>query len=87
MTNVPNDLREMWADVYKLFDRNYLMQNSEASWNEFWKQAMAIKAKYPEQDRLFKLLTIVGDMIGDRMKAEEKPPSGHPCTLEDMNLF
>ena len=86
MTNVPQNLRDMWADIYRLFDANYLMPNTEESWNKFWEQAMRIKQKY-DSPHMMDLLIIVGDMIGDRQKAEQKPTEGHPCTLEDMNLF
>ena len=69
MTNVPDNLREMWADIYRLFDSNYLMQNTEEAWNQFWNQAVKIYEKYKEvMPRVMELLAIVGDMIGDRMK-------------------
>jgi len=87
MTNVPNEIREMWAEIYRLFDRNYLMPNTEDAWNKFWEQAMDIHKKYPKQYHLFKMLTVVGDMISDRMKEEQGLVYENPCTLEDMNLF
>ena len=71
MTNVPDNLREMWADIYRLFDSNYLMQHTEEAWNHFWNQAVKIYEKYKgAMPRVMELLAIVGDMIGDRMKGK-----------------
>ena len=87
MTNVPQNLRDMWKDIYCLFDANYLMPNTEDAWQKFWDQAMRVKMKYEDQRKLMDLLIIVGDMIGERQKAEKPPVEGNPCTLEDMKLF
>jgi len=85
MTNVPDDIREMWSDVYKLFDNNYKMQNKIEEWNKFWSQAESISKKHIHQTRVMDMILIVAKMIEDRMKEEENPH--HPCTLEDMDLF
>ena len=92
MTNVPDNLREMWADIYRLFDINYKMENNETAWTKFWNQATAIGNKYGNNKRLIEMVTIVSEMIEDRMKkdaenATKTPIESHPCTLEDMNLF
>lgn len=86
MTNVPQKLRDLWSDLYVLFDRNYLMENSEKSWDSFWSQAMQLQRKYEGCPYMFKALDLVSSMIDARMKAE-RAPDLHPCTLEDMNLF
>ena len=78
MTNVPNEIREMWADVYRLFDANYNMLNTEFCWNQFWKQAEEIKKKY-NHPKLVDLIVTVSEMIELHMKK--------PCALEDMELF
>ena len=82
MTNVPQELRDLWADVYRLFDLNYNMKNDAESWRKFWEQADQIKQKY-DNPHLGTLLIVVSDMI--EYHVTQKMLS--PCTLEDMKLF
>lgn len=78
MTNVPTDIREMWADAYRLFDVNYNMGNTPEAWQQFWSQAQQVGSKY--NNAMFsKLVIMVSEMIEEQFKA--------PCKLEDMNLF
>lgn len=84
MTNVPDDIRAMWTDIYKLFDINYKMKNDIDSWNNFWKQAEEIINNHKRNARVQALVVVVSEMIEDRIKAEEPK---YPCTLEDMDLF
>lgn len=86
MTNVPQKIRDLWSDIYVLFDRNYLMPNTQDAWDSFWKQAMEINLKYENCPYLFKMIDMVTTIIEDRMHMEQKPPE-RPCSLEDMNLF
>ena len=82
MTNVPNNIREMWKDIYCLFDVNYNMQNTPEAWKSFWDQAAKIQEKYDEP-HLLGLIVIVSDMIEGHIVDKKL----HPCTLEDMKLF
>lgn len=82
MTNVPNDIREMWADVYRLFDVNYNMTNDAESWKKFWDQAEQLNKKHNNY-YLMALVMIVSDMIEGHMLDKKYFPS----TLEDMKLF
>lgn len=82
MTNVPNDIREMWADVYRLFDLNYNMKNDAESWQKFWEQAEQLNKKHNNY-YLMALVMIVSDMIEGHMLDKKYFPS----TLEDMKLF
>lgn len=93
MTNVPQRIRDLWTDMYVLFDRNYLMPNTREAWDSFWKQAGAVGEKYKGCPYLAKMFDIVILMIEDRMKAEagvveqkkeETPP---PPIQQDMGLF
>ena len=78
MTNVPSDIREMWADAYRLFDVNYKMTNTPEEWKRFWEQAQQVGSKY--NNAMFaKLVIMVSEMIEEQFKS--------PCTLEDMQLF
>ena len=36
MTNVPDDVRQAWKELYILFDTNYNMDGSEEAWIEYW---------------------------------------------------
>lgn len=84
MTNVPNDIREMWADLYRFYDINYKMPNTPEAWLHFWKQAEELKLKYPDQDRLHEFVMVIMEMLEDDRKPKQET---HPCTLEDMKLF
>lgn len=77
-TNVPDHLRAMWTDIYKLFDLNYQMQNTVEDWNKFWNQAKEIYEKHGKTDRLMDMITLVANMICDRMKADNKTPTWKP---------
>lgn len=82
MTNVPQDIRDMWADVYRLFDMNYNIPNTAEAWKKFWDQAAEIQEKH-NNPHLLGLIMIVSDMIEYHITDKKL----HPCTLEDMNLF
>ena len=86
MTNVPNNLREMWADVYRLFDMNYNMKNDEESWKKFWDQATQIVEKYKHDcGYINSMISLVAYMIEEPMKKQMGVIN--PCELEDMKLF
>lgn len=87
MTNVPQELRDMWADLYRLFDINYLMPNTPEAWNKFWEQAMQLKIKHKDPPHFIEIVITISDMISDRMRDEMIHEHEHPCTLEDMTLF
>ena len=72
MTNVPTEIRDLWSDVYKLFDINYKMPNTEMAWNKFWEQAKQINKKHGSCKRIVDMISLVADMISDRMVAEDK---------------
>ena len=67
MTNVPEDIREAWKEVYVLFDTHYLMDNTEEAWLEFWTKAKEIMVRHKEMKHIMDMLVAVADMISDRM--------------------
>lgn len=69
MTNVPNELRDMWADVYRLFDIHYLMEDTEPAWAGFLDKARELWERYNRNHRLMCMINVVIDMIDDRIKA------------------
>ena len=70
MTNVPSNIREIWTDLYKLFDKHFLMQNTDDNWKSFWNDAKDLYEKGQKNQRLYEGLVAMADYFGDRMKAE-----------------
>ena len=64
MTNVPDDIRAMWVDVYKLFDLQYRMDiASTDAWRKVWEDASGIWEKYGRKDAVVGLLLSVADLL------------------------
>ena len=82
MTNVPQDIRDMWKDVYVLFDSHYNMPNTPESWKAFWEKTQEIQQKY-NNPHLGTLMIVVSDMIEYHITQKML----HPCTLEDTAKF
>ena len=83
MTNVPQIIRDLWTDLYKLFDRNYMIPNTEEAWGKFWEEARQIDEKYHGCPYLPKAFDLVTAMIeariirrGRQMLAGKGPPLG-----------
>ncbi len=72
MTNVPQTIRDMWTDLYKVFDKHYKLKNTEADWNAFWKDAFGVAEKYGKPEKLVSAIFLVGEVIEERVKAEIK---------------
>lgn len=72
MTNVPNDIREIWREVYILFDTHYLMPNTAESWTAFWDDANKLYEKYGKNELLIGMLVMASSIIEHRMKQEQK---------------
>ena len=71
MTNVPNELRDMWADLYRLFDAHYRMENTVEAWAVFLNHAKELWEKYDMNKRLRQMIDVVIDMIADRIDSEK----------------
>ena len=64
MTNVPENIREMWKDVYVLFDTHYnINADSQEEWNAFWAEAIKINEKHMDIPCVIDLLDTVSEMI------------------------
>ena len=72
MTNVPTEIREMWSDLYKLFDINYLIPNTAEAWLRFWEQAKSLEQKHKGITRFVEMVVIVSEMIEDKFKGENQ---------------
>lgn len=69
-TNVPDNLREMWREIYILFDVNYRMENTPEAWGKYWDQVKQMDEKYKDL-HLVEICMIIADMISDRMKTAD----------------
>lgn len=63
MTNVPDKIREAWADVYKLFDISYNMDGSEDAWIQYWNRANQLIQKYGDEVPLLEMLEQVAHLL------------------------
>ena len=63
MTNVPQTIRDAWADVYRLFDVSYGMDGSDQAWETYWNKANEIVLKYANDIPLLPLLISVSEII------------------------
>jgi len=73
MTNVPDDLRQMWKDVYVLFDSNYLLENTEEAWKAYWDKAAKIYGEYASKyPQILDMINIATEIIEARIKREEQ---------------
>lgn len=65
MTNVPDELRQVWKEIYIVFDKNYLMDTSkQESWNKYWDDATEVLKNHPEVPCLIDLFGTMSEMIG-----------------------
>ena len=71
-TNLPNELREIWTDAYKLFDVCYTMPNTVKAWEWFTPQVDELGRKHGNSKLLTDLLTVIADFTDTRQKQEEK---------------
>lgn len=59
----------MWTELYKLFDRYYMMGNTPEEWEKFWREVQILSDSHNNK-RFTEGCLIVADCISDRMKAE-----------------
>lgn len=64
MTNVPPEIREIWTDLYKLFDIHYKMDiNSADDWGKFWNDGKAIWEKSGRNKYVLALINDTAELI------------------------
>ena len=71
MTNVPNDIRNAWADVYKLFDVSYGMDGSPGAWEKYWNTATELVKQYGDEIPLLELFEATAHMLEIFVKRRE----------------
>lgn len=70
MTNVPQEIRNIWTEMYKVFDRHYLLEDSQEGWESYWHDAQSIWEKNGRNERISSGFGLLADVIGDRIKRE-----------------
>ena len=73
MTNVPQPIRDAWADVYTLFDVSFKMSNDDRDWQDYWGRANELVKKYGDDIPLLEMFTAVAHMLEHFIKQREKP--------------
>ena len=64
MTNVPEDIRAFWTELYKLFDVHFRMDTgSQEAWDSFWKDANALWEKSGKKDTYLGLISACADLL------------------------
>lgn len=77
MTNVPTDLREVWTDLYKLFDKHFLMNlDDQDDWKKYWADASAIIQKWHYMPCLIDFVSTIAEFIVKMRKRQEKAVEG-----------
>lgn len=73
MTNVPTDLREVWTDLYKLFDKHFLMNlDDQDDWNKYWADATSIVEKWHYMPCLIDFVSTIAEFIVKMQKRQNK---------------
>ena len=68
MTNVPQEIRTIWTDLYKLFDLHWKMDGSAEAWKAYWDDANKIWNGSNKNERVLEAVNLIADTIGDRFK-------------------
>ena len=72
MTNVPDDIRSIWTDLYKLFDIHFKMDvNSAEDWTKFWNDGSEIWEKSGRNRFVLALINDTADYIISCAKSRE----------------
>lgn len=63
-TNVPDDVRAMWTDLYRFFDTHYLMNTSSVeAWTEFWQTGADLTLKHEKIPCTFDFVNVIAEML------------------------
>lgn len=77
MTNVPTDLREVWTDLYKLFDKHFMMNlDDQDDWKKYWADASNIVQKWHYMPCLIDFVSTIAEFIVKMRKRQEKAVEG-----------
>lgn len=78
MTNVPDRVRNLWKDLYVLFDKNFLMDvSNQENWDRFWEEGVEIVKRYNEIPGIIDMLSVISTMISTMAAGREKHGDGY----------
>lgn len=63
MTNVPQELRDFWKELYILFDTSYVMDGSDKSWETYWSKATDLIKKYGTEIDIIEMIDAVANLL------------------------
>lgn len=76
-TNVPDDLRSVWTDLYVLFDNHFLMDlDSQEAWEKYWTDVQALIEKWHYMPCLIDFVSTIAEFIVKMRKRQEKAVEG-----------
>lgn len=77
MTNVPDRVRNLWKELYILFDKNFLMDvSNQENWDRFWEEGVEIVKRYNEIPGIIDMLSVISTMISTMAAGREKYGDG-----------
>lgn len=78
MTNVPDRVRNLWKELYILFDKNFLMDvSNQENWDRFWEEGVEIVKRYNEIPGIIDMLSVISTMISTMAAGREKHGDGY----------
>ena len=72
VAKLPQDLRDIWTDLYSLHANFNGMGNSVEDWTAFWKTAASIVGKHNDNKLCMELAVAVGNYLEDERKKMAK---------------
>ena len=67
-TNVPQEIRDIWTDAYVLFDKFYLMDDTDKNWQILAEEFTKLYIKHHESKHFADFYDILCRMIAERME-------------------
>lgn len=73
MTNVPQPIRDIWTELYKLFDKHYLMPDNQPAWRAFWEDAQKLWLQSGKNKLVLGAIELVAECITQRAGSDFSP--------------
>lgn len=69
---LPQDLRDIWTDMYSLHANFNAMGNSVEEWTAFWKTSVSIMKKHNDNKLAQELVLAIAEYLGEERKQMAK---------------
>lgn len=69
---LPQDLRDIWSDMYALHTNFNDMENSVEDWTAFWKTATSIVSKHNDNKLAYEIAIAIGNYLDHERKQMAK---------------